>query len=207
MEKLSVVFKRLVCIFFVFIILCPMILGTVSELFRIKTDVSLTNDNGCSETPVFSWYSFADGDFQRQFEQYLNNNLAGRGYMIKTYNQVNVFLFNQLKKQEIKDGYFYETLYLRDYCGMSYNPDVPEVKQRIDNYMSSLEQISRKLSLMGKKLIVYSSVSKFEYFEEYIPFRYKYIKDKKQFDYTAIDYFNDRISDYDVTYIKGRDLL
>lgn len=70
-----------------------------------------------------------------------------------------------------------------------------------------LEQVSEKLSSKGKKLIVYSAPSKCEYTEKHIPQKYKDIRADKNYKTSAIDYFNDRVSDYNITYISYKPLL
>lgn len=207
MKKFS--FKHLICIFFMLAISTPLILGFFSAVLGRKLDVALTKDNADYKAPVFSVTSFADGVFQTRFEKYFNTKFKPRGCITRTYNQLNLLLFNQTQATnlEVNNGYIYEKAYLDDYAGLTYNPANPEIQQELDDYMKALEEVSKKLAARGKKLIVYSAPSKCEYTEEHIPAKYKRLKDENDYSRSAIDYFNEHISEYGVTYINYRPLL
>lgn len=128
----AIMFKKLVCCFFIFIISGPLLLGSISVLFNVRPDVTLTNDNSNYEAPVYSVASFLEGRYQTDFENYFNTSFFPRGFIIRTYNQLNFSLFKRAKTLEINDGYIYERLYLDDYCGLVYNPENPEIKSELD---------------------------------------------------------------------------
>lgn len=200
--------KHITSFLFLLIIFTPIIISGIYFISGVRLDTTLTNDNSSHiNPPVFSASVFWDGSFQAQFEKYFNIKFPPRNSIVKTYNQLSFLMFGEAKNLTIRDGYIYEKSYLEDYAGRSYNPADSKVKQELDSYIQTLEQISQKLEQKGKKLIVYSTPNKCDYTKEHIPQKYQNAKLKNNYFLTPFEYFNQNINSEKVTYINYLPIL
>lgn len=198
--------KYLLIPLFIGIIYIPMLFGLIQRLTGTKLDIKLKGNFDTYTMPRFELKEFANGDFQNKFEINLNNTFAPRGVVIKSYNQVRYSLFSEGNRIIGKNGSVFEIGYINDYLTLNsdYDFNLESNKEKMNAYVNDLEELSKKLSKVGKNLIVYTTPSKAVFQSDNIPFKYT-VQDTSRI--RAVDYFREKINGTSVIYLDSTKIL
>ena len=99
-------------VLFSILIFLPILVSILSLFTGKFFDLPLKGFFDKSNKPYFSVKSYCNGDYQRNFENYLNQNIKPRGVFIKLYNQIQYSLFDLSNRIVGKDGYIFEYAYI-----------------------------------------------------------------------------------------------
>ncbi len=152
---------------YLMIVLC--VLASMPMLLQLSS-LSSSSLGGYVEKaakPVWAFDYWFSGKHQTQQEKYLSESYGFRDYLIRLNNQ---YKFSFFKKSNVKDiiigkeNYLYGEGYIRAYMG-SDSFDDEGVKMKVKR----LTAVSKKLEVMGTKLVVVRAAGKASYFPEFIP--------------------------------------
>lgn len=198
--------KKVVFAIFMATLFIPLSLGLCQKLFHRTIDFGLKGNFNTYTKPTLSLNSILSGVYQKDFEAYWNNSFVPRGSIIKAYNQLRYTLFNEGNRIVGRNKSIFEIAYIEEYFGLEkkYDFSLIENQQQMDDYIDSLIDLSNKLELCGKKLIIYTTPSKVDYEYNNLPYKYK-IQDT--LDIRAIDYFIDKIKPTSLVYLNSTEFL
>ncbi len=164
-----------ICIFFL-IISFP----SIQMRWKIFNEQSIKGSEEKQAKEEFKISTLLNGSFQNYLTEHVSNNIGFRAELIKTDNQINLSLFNQISssyESKIilgKNNYLYEKLYLK-----AYNRLTPSTQAGLRWSAESLIQLEGHLKKLGKALLVVIAPSKAEIYPEYIPKKHV-LKNKKR---------------------------
>ena len=169
-ERQSRIKKGLLGGVLVFLLL-PMIQGALNifELEPLKGAIAAT------EKPVFTKYGWKTGEFQQQYETYLNNTFGFRSLLIRLNNQQAYSFYNEARANGViigKDNYLYEENYIRAWQGTDFSGEAA-----IREQVYKLKQIQDTLKKLHKDLLVVFAPGKASFFPEFLPDTCKQRKD------------------------------
>lgn len=124
-----------------------------------------------SEKPSFSFESWFTGNFQVQYDKYLEDHIGFRPYLVRLHNQLDYSLFDELHGRSVvigKEGYLYETSYIDAYTGKDFIG-----QELIADKASKVKYLQDTLRHMGVTLIPVFAPGKASFFPEYIPDSFK----------------------------------
>lgn len=119
------------------------------------------------EKPSFHYYDWKKGDYQKRYEDYLNNNFGFRSVLIRINNQMAYSFYNEAKANGViigKDNYLYERNYLRAYLGTDFIGD-----KAIGEKVRKLREIQDTLQKLNKDILMVFAPGKGSFFPEYLP--------------------------------------
>lgn len=176
----------------------PLFLGFVSQLLQKKFDVTMKGYFDNYEKPVLTMTSFINGEFQTNYEKWLNNNIMPRNIYIKLYNQIQFSLFDLCNRIVGKDNDIFEYGYIRcELCLDGYDYSLPERTAEMEDYINTLCEVNEKLKRVDKKLIVYTTPSKAHWYPENVPECYQV---RAVDGIRGVDSFREKIAETDITY-------
>lgn len=117
--------------------------------------------------PVFTDSTWFSGDFQRAYEQYLNDTIGFHQDFIRIRNQIDFSLFDKCHSYDIevgKKGYLVATWHIDSHLGK-----IRVREQRIDTLVGMLKQLNDTLVKMNKTLIVIFAPSRGSFYKELAP--------------------------------------
>lgn len=139
--------------------------------------------------------NWMDGSFQENRNNYTEENIAFRNWLVKIKNQLHFNLFKESGNKTViigKDNVLFEKRYLDSYIGKDYIGE-----ESIEKRIKQLEIAQRKLQSMGKQMLVVFAPSKPHLMPDYIPDEFKPKPDVK----TNYKSFKAAISKRNVNYI------
>ena len=145
------------------LLLLPMIQAGLN-IFEVKP---LQGAIETVEKPQFSFESWKAGDYQRDYEKYLNANFGFRSTMIRISNQQAYSFYGEAKANGVvigKEGYLYEKNYLKAYLGTDYIGE-----EAINTQVSKLRQLQDTLKKLNKDILMIIAPGKASFFPEYLP--------------------------------------
>lgn len=160
-----------------------MFLPLLQRLFSIIHIQELYGKYEMADKPEFSTESWFNGDYQKQLDKYINDEVGFRPLFIRTHNQIYYSIFSTSASESItlgKEGYIYETSYINSYIGLDYVGD-KEHKIKFDK----LKKLQDTLQSLNKELIIILAPSKASFYPEYIPDRF-FIKQRKRTNYEEV---------------------
>ncbi len=157
----------------------------VFELPRLKGEFTI------APKPKQNWEDWFSKDYQKAYEQYFNDHLWYRNFLVRLYNQINFSLFSKVKRETAilgKQNVLYDERYIKTVMGSDFVGS-----KEISETLNKLEKISNYLAQKGKRILVVIAPNKARYYPENIPDRYQ-IEDttnydiyKKEFPYRNIN--------------------
>ena len=147
-------------------------LGT-EEILPLKGSFNKVNNVS------FTLNGWKNETFQKQKEEYWNENFGLRNFFVRLNNQFYFTFFKQAKANGVvvgKDDYLFEEAYINDYYGINYIG-----KNEILRRVEKLEKISKVFKKMGKKLLITFAPGKASFYPEFIPNRYKRVSDSTNY--------------------------
>jgi hypothetical protein len=158
-----------------------------------------------SRWPTWSWANWWSGNFQSQVDAWLSDHLGLRSYFIKSDNQLNFSLFQEISQKTStpivlgKDRQLYEQAYIDDYVATS-----TVEFSRLESRVWELKQLQDLLLARGKKFIVLISPSKAAIYPEYLPLG---VNIKLRPPLTSYDLYRGLLDKYQVNYFDSRAYL
>lgn len=192
-------------VIFAGIISIPAFLTCVFRFTGISIDRELKGNFDKVDRPEITFESAVDGDLMPLIENYFHNSFQGRGIIITTYNQIRHSIFNENSsdykgKALISDGYIKAKLGIEDFdCENQLN------KENIEAFVSRLTDINRLLAKRDKTLIVIRALNKADYFPEYIPYYYKFMKTNNA--PSTPEYYHSLMKDSEIVYFNTKEYV
>jgi len=187
-----------ICVFLC-ILFSSIFLSIGTLLFHKEFDVPVNGYFDSYERPDLDAATYVNGQFQKNFEAWLNNSLVPRNRYIKLYNQLQYSLFNQPSNRILGKNHdvFEEHYIISELCMNGVDYTLPEKDAEMQRYVDTLVSVQKKLSPYGKSLIVYTTPSKAYWNKENIPNKYMIqAVDGKR----GIDAFREKIAKSDIPY-------
>lgn len=119
------------------------------------------------EKPDFTFETWKTGEFQKNYEKYLDNNFGFRSTFIRINNQQAYSFYNEAKANGViigKENYLFEKNYLKAYLGTDYIGE-----QAIESQVFKLRKIQDTLQKLNKDLLMIFAPGKGTFFPEYMP--------------------------------------
>jgi hypothetical protein len=119
------------------------------------------------EKPTFTFDTWKSGDFQKNYEKYVNNNFGFRSTFIRINNQQAYSFYNEAKANGVvigKENYLFEKNYLKAYLGTDFIGE-----KAIEIQVFKLKKIQDTLQKLNKDLLMIFAPGKGTFFPEYMP--------------------------------------
>lgn len=150
-------------------------LGWGLRLFGLEPAILMHGSFIPSQMPEFDVGDIWTGQYQTQFDAHFKENFPLRSAYVKVYNQTVYQVFGQspLKSVEIgAEKVLFEKAYLQDYFGLE---DEKDDRYFLD-LIRDMEYIQQELERHGKYFYLYITPSKADFYAEYAPVKYRYVK-------------------------------
>lgn len=76
-----------------------------------------------AENPAFTWKKWFSGEFQANFDRFIENHIGFRNSLVRLKNQLDFTLFREANAEGVvvgKEDYLYEYDYIRDFTGQDF---------------------------------------------------------------------------------------
>lgn len=133
----------------------------IYESGKLNGAVTLAADTRIS---LRGWF---DGSYQKQKNDYLNDNAGCRSDLVRLNNQVDFWVFNKLHANGVvagKDYFLYEKMYIDEYNGIDFLGD-----SLVRVMMCKLKKVQDTLERQGKTFVFIYAPSKAWYFPDKFP--------------------------------------
>lgn len=199
MKKKS--YQECVVIFFVGVLLCPLLCTVAQNVFDRSTDIELKGNFEEYTIPDFDVEGFYSGEYQEKYELWWNNSFSPRGVLIKTYNQFRYSMFGLSNRIVGEKGDIFEENYLTEALCLDAERDfsIEENKTELQAYYGTLVRLQKKLEERGKVLLVYTTPNKAAVHDANIPGAYKLFQDDEKL--RAIDLWREYTEDGELNYV------
>lgn len=167
--------KNLLFLIVLVILFIPGIQGRLNLVKEPQLDGAFTK----GEKPTFRDFTiekWADGTFQEEYNQRLEQNIGFRNFFVRIQNQISYSLYGKANAEGVvvgKGDMLFEEDYIREYLGMYYVGDTVWEKKA-----ARLKAVQDTLARLNKKLLVVFEPDKASIFPELIPAEYANIKKK-----------------------------
>lgn len=208
-------YHRIFCFMIAAIVAMPILLTAINftsvRLWdrKLIDEAELSGVINVPPRPQFSATSLLSGQFQSEFEKYLEYNLATRKTGTRAYNQALHSLFNSTDSASVvvgRENYLYESLYPAAYLTEVPSWATPALTEKI----KELAELDQLLKERGVVLVVRMSPTKAEHYPEYLPAGYsRFVDTKRRGEYGPNWYevFKEEIAKTDVPYYDRYDLI
>lgn len=152
--------------FFCLLFIIPVVQKNL-EIFHLK---GLRGAFTPAQKPVFSKKTWKDLSFQKAYEQYINDNVGMRPFIIRAYNQLYYSLFSIAKTRDViigRNNVLYERNYIEEYLGMNFKG-----RDGIEKEMKRAKYVQDTLKKIGIDFIIVFAPGKASFFPDDIPERY-----------------------------------
>lgn len=212
---MSRLYRKLFCFIIVAIVMMPLIFTAVDFGFSRLYDKKLFNEQelfGAVEIPPrpsISISGLMSGQFQTEFEKYLEYNLTLRKSCTRIYNQILYSIFDSTDRQRMlvgRNNYIYEASYPEAYL----TEVSPELLPALSIKINDLEELNRLLKERGVVMVIRISPTKAEHYPEYLPSGYtRFVDMKRRGEYGPNWYkvFKDEIAKTDIPFYDRYDLI
>lgn len=159
-----------------------LVLPALQKEFNIVKVRKLDGDFVLSEKPVFSWTKWFDGNFQVNYDKYLEDHIGFRDILVRLTNQIDYSLYRIPHAEGIvvgKDDQLFEYDYIRAYIGEDYIGE-----ENIDRKIRKLKFIQEYLKEEKDiDLVLVFEPGKVSFYSECIPDKYlDYVSTNTNFD-------------------------
>jgi len=167
------------------LLLSLMLIGLVFPLIQAQLSIfELRKLDGSFDKkvrPVFSKENWFKGSFQDSLQDYTEENIGFRNFLVRLNNQMAFWLFNEARAKQViigKSNYLFEQNYIDSYFGRDFIGE-----DAIADKVYKLKFISDQLKNKGIDLMVVITPGKGDFYPEYIPDKY-YEGESNQRNYT-----------------------
>lgn len=121
--------------------------------------------------PKLTFDSWISGEFQIQFEKYMNDNIGCRPFFVRIKNQIYFSLFNKSSGNIVvgKENQLYEKGYINSFYGQDF---IGRDSLRI--FANQVKIIQNRFKEKNKTLVVVLAPSKARFYSEFIPINDNY---------------------------------
>lgn len=120
-----------------------------------------------SNKPELDSKTWLNGEYQKSYDTYFNDNIGFRSFFVRVFNQVNYSFYKETSTNDVivgEDKYLYSINNIEQYYGLD------TIRKDILIWRAiQLERITDSLKAMGIDLILVIAPSKSGYIPEYIP--------------------------------------
>lgn len=196
--------KKLIVILMLCIIFIPFLLHMVAGYQAL--DVALKGFSDSVAKPEFTYESFWDGTFQSNYSAWSEQSLPLRGRIIRNYNTIRYQLFRLGNRPIGKNGSIFEPMYLEAELALDeYDFSKEENITKLQNMVSHMESINRKLKKFDKYFYVYIAPNKADVYPDEMPDYYVGLRNEKAVN--LVDLFREEIAKTDVPYWICSDMV
>ncbi len=139
------------------------------EVFKIP-ERSLKGAVVSSQKPVFKWKNWFSGEYQSKYDDYLEDHIGFRNFLVRLNNQMDYSMFNQINAKGVlvgKENYLYETNYIKGYLGLDFLGE-----EAIKDKIKKIGTVQRWLEQQGVVLLPLFAPGKGNFYPEYFPAPY-----------------------------------
>lgn len=158
--------KKIIFAVFLIVLFTPILVKSLKLIDEKPLGgVFVTVDN-----PNFNDSTWFSGDYQKQKELYLNENLGYRKTLIRLNNQIDFTLFNKNSAEKIvigKENYLFENNYISATTGEDYIGD-----KNVNNKIQQAKKAQDILADNGIKLLYVFAPGKATFYKDKIPDKY-----------------------------------
>lgn len=175
------------------------LIPSIQKYFSVFTFKPLAGEFIPAKKQIFTSERWFDGEFQKSYETYYEENIGFRNPLIRIYNQIDFSVFNTVHGGSIevgKEGYLFETPYLIAHAGKDFIGN-----KEIDARIERIKFVTATLKERGIHVIIAIAPTKADFFEEYIPSFYS-VKDTTGTNYES---FRRKLVAKDVLFIDFND--
>lgn len=184
-------------IFLFTVLFCLPVLQNIFALFPPHKLSGVEEPASLAKITLKSWF---DRSFQRAFQSWYGKTYGLRDYFIRTDNQINYTLFNQVNSQIVlgKQNQLFERQYIIDYLNWNSAPE-----NYFDTLAQKLKSLQQYLLNHNIKFIFIITPSKASIYPEYIPEYYlKYRIERSEINYKKFVFC---LIKYGVNYLDGQE--
>ena len=148
-------------------------LPTTNKMFGFFPAWTLNGSYETLQEPVFVWDDWFNGEFQKKFEPWFNEQIAGREYLIRFRNQYYFSVFNMAMANGVtpaKDGVLLDVGYVDAFYGKDFAGE-----EFLTDRLRKWQRIERGLDSIGVKAFMTLAPGKGSFFEEQFT---DFLKDK-----------------------------
>jgi len=177
------------------ILFAVLLLPEMQNLFNFVELKPLTGEFVPTQKQPFSVATWLEGDFQKTYERFYEEQVGFRNFFIRAYNQMDYSLFNEAHGGDIivgKKGYLFQKQYLDAHAGMDFIGEV-EIEKQVNRAATIAAQLKQK----GILLIIAFAPSKADFFPEYVPASYE----KKENSTTNYEVFRKKLIEKNLPFI------
>jgi len=146
--------------------------------FSNKPDFDLSGENQIGVLkPQINLKSFINNEMQDSIESYLSNNSGFRGFVIRTFNQIDYSFFNTAHGDKAiiaKNKILLDEWYINAWLGRTYIGD-----DAINSKLYKIKMVQDTLTKKGIKFLFILEPDKATFYEDKIPHRIKILKQEK----------------------------
>lgn len=156
------------------------------------------------EKPTVLWSDILSGKYQKQYEDYFNNNFYGRELLIKLRSQFMYSFFSESPNNNVvigANGYLYEPGYIFSEFDI-YNTNK---NFNVEDMADKLSQVSKLLEKNGKKLYVFITPNKVFYTKDKVPLSYSLVRNSNT--NILVDKFTTELRNKEINFINSRDII
>lgn len=160
------VIKKVLFTFLVALLFLPMIQQKIT-LVELKP---LNGSFSTLENPYFSIDGWLKGEYQEDQQNYSDQTIGFRTFLVRLYNQLYYTVYNQARANGVsvgKENYLYEENYIKAYLGRDFIG-----YEKITEKVTKLQKITDTLRVKGIDLIVVLAPGKGSFYPEFIPEKY-----------------------------------
>ncbi|MCD6019971.1 MAG: hypothetical protein K0S53_3092 [Bacteroidetes bacterium] len=159
----TIIFKKALLIITLLVLFLPLFQSSFNfvKLYKLAGDDVVCTDTSFTKSTYFS------GIWQQKMSGHLSHHFGFRSLLIKINNQILFSLFNRVNANGVvagKDGYLFETTYIRSFCGDDFMGE-----DSINLNLDRLKLISEQFGQLNKQLIVVIAPGKPAFYKEYLP--------------------------------------
>ena len=177
-------------------ILALLFLPMLHQLIGLPKFKSLVGYQESKSFPEFSVERWFDGQFQDEFNPYINNKVGLRSWFVRINNQIYYSFYNLAKANGViigKHNYLYEENYIKAHLGRDFIGD-----SLIKSKTKKIEVVSQILTELDIPLIIVIAPGKGSFHSEFIPDRFfpdsitrtNYEAYKNEFAYSSINFID-----------------
>lgn len=156
---------------FLFVLLSFFIMATGAMGELVIKNVSLQGETIEESKADITVQNVWSGKWQIEFEDYLQNNLKIREWLIPIRNQIMYSFFHTSPNNNIAIGRE-NNLFEKEYIYFESQIYPPMTEREMDNLIDKLEIINSALEAQGKNLFIFITPSKAEVYSEDMPVKY-----------------------------------
>ncbi|MCF8371078.1 MAG: hypothetical protein K9H64_05610 [Bacteroidales bacterium] len=160
-------FHKAIKIFLISILTAILLFPLIDKEFGIIPELKLNGVFDLEKKPVLSEEGWFEGNYQSEFEKWLEQNIGLRPLFINIYNQFRFSLFKQASTATAligKDNVLFQQTYVNAYMGRNFVGS-PAIKENVRR----MKHIQETLKENGKFFVYVIAPGKVSYFPEYLP--------------------------------------